>query len=113
MGGVQNKITWTDSASNGTLTYTVKRNTTNSLTGATELATGISAGTGQYVDNAVIENQTYYYFVEVSNGTDVVSSQSVSVVTMWDLKYVANANYQSDDYRNFIYNAVTDSYELV
>ncbi|PAQ13286.1 hypothetical protein CD798_15945 [Bacillaceae bacterium SAOS 7] len=77
------------------------------------LATGINAGTGQYVDQSAVENETYYYFVEVSNGPDVVSSQSVSVVTMWDLKYAANVNYQSDDYRNFVYNAVTDSYELV
>ncbi|MGF9976741.1 hypothetical protein [Viridibacillus arvi] len=113
--GVINTITWTDSISDSTLTYSVKRNTVNSLTNATIIDTNISAGIQTYVDNVFLNNafSVYYYFIEATNGTQTVSSNSIEVKTVPDIKYASSQNYRTDSTNDFLYNAVTDSYELV
>ncbi len=79
--GVFNEVFWTDSLSSGTLTYTVKRNTINSLLGADVLDNGIAAGTQSYIDYTVEPEELYYYFVEVTDGSTVVASNLFEIVT--------------------------------
>ncbi|MEK4759875.1 hypothetical protein MHH85_06395 [Viridibacillus sp. FSL E2-0187] len=113
--GVINTITWTDSISDSTLTYTVKRNTVNSFTNAIIIASNISAGIQTYVDNVFPSRAipVYYYFIEATNGTQTVSSNSIEVKTVPDIKNATSQNYRSENTNSFLYNAVTDSYELV
>ncbi|AXI00982.1 hypothetical protein DV702_15440 [Sporosarcina sp. PTS2304] len=111
--GVTNKITWQDSPSTGSLTYTIKRSLVNNIDEAYIMAQGIASGTGEYLD--VLFTGTpppvYYYFIEVTDGVDVVVSQSVKVVTVEDMKYTSNNSYQTDNPDALLYNPATDSYD--
>lgn len=90
-------------------------NTVNSLTDATTIASNISAGIQTYVDNVFPSSAilVYYYFIEATNGTQIVSSNSIEVKTVPDIKNAFSENYRTDNTNSFLYNVVTDSYELV
>lgn len=108
-GGVVNNITWTDSASTGTFTYTVKRNTTNSLAGAVPVGTNIPAGRQNYTDSTVTPGTRYYYFVEVTDGTNTTVSNSAEVTTVLEKGAMTN-QYRSLDADALVYDPTTDSF---
>ncbi|QSB12300.1 hypothetical protein JTI58_12105 [Lysinibacillus fusiformis] len=114
---MQNTISWTDSQSSGTITYTIKRNTVNSLAGATILQSNIPSGTQQYVDVATnasySSTKTYYYFLEATNGTETVVTASYELITVKDVKIVSNLNYQNTKFANVVFNPTTGSFERI
>lgn len=109
-GGVVNVITWTDSTSIGTFTYTVKRNTTNSLAGAMPVGTNIPAGTRNFTDSSVTPATRYYYFVEVTDDdTNTAVSDSAEVTTALEKTAMTN-HYRSLDADALVYDPATDSF---
>ncbi len=109
-GGVRNTVTWTDSSSVGSLTYTVKRNTVNSLNDAVPVGSNIPSGQQTYTDMTAVQGTRYYYFIEVTDGTDTVASDADDVLTVNDSKIAVNNNYLTQDPNAFVYDPGTDSF---
>lgn len=81
--GVHATITWNKSVSDdGTFTYTVKRNHVNSSATATTISGNIASGIQTFTDTSVNPYSTYYYFIEVSNGTSTVISTGYQLITV-------------------------------
>lgn len=111
-GGVRNTITWNESPSTGTFTYNIKRGTTNNPSAAVEIDSDIPAAVRFYYDTNVVPGQTYYYFIEVTDGTHSVLSTGKSVFTVADshTKAATGQNYRSTDLASLTYNPETDSF---
>ncbi|WP_274309133.1 hypothetical protein [Solibacillus daqui] len=112
-GGVRNTITWTDTQSSvGTVTYTIKRNTSNSLVGATVIQSNIASGTQRWNDDSVTHMTTYYYFIEATNGVETVVTTGFELYAVWD-KYALNKNYQNKHFASLVFNPLTESFDEV
>ncbi|NTW06126.1 MAG: hypothetical protein HGA27_08430 [Peptococcaceae bacterium] len=81
LDGIYNELLWDDSPSQGLLYYTVKRNTINSLLNAETLADTIPGGSQAYSDFTAEPGQTYYYFVQVTDGSEIITSNCIEVTT--------------------------------
>lgn len=104
-GTGKNSITWIDSTSPGTLTYRVKRGTINDAGSATVIANNLGPGVEAFTDSTAVSLTIYYYFVEVTDGTNsAVSSNFASIKTA-----MIN-NYRSADADLFAYDPATDSF---
>ncbi|HEU4964006.1 MAG TPA: 5'-nucleotidase C-terminal domain-containing protein [Bacilli bacterium] len=80
-GGLQNVITWTDSADASE--FVILRNTTDSADGAQEVGT-VAPGVQSFTDATPQAGVTYYYWVAASDGIGKVIGDSVSVTTAED-----------------------------
>ncbi len=111
-GGVTNRIDWNDSSSIGSFTYGIKRGTTSDPSTAVTIATNIPAAVRFYEDTSAVSGQTYYYFIEVTDGTHSVLSTGKSVVTVADShnKVATGQSYRSSNYASLTYNPETDSF---
>ncbi|MEK5333630.1 hypothetical protein [Lysinibacillus sp. FSL W8-0992] len=112
-GGVRNTITWTDNQSSvGTVTYTIKRNTSNSLVGAIVLHSSIASGTQRWNDDTATPFTTYYYFIEATNGVETAVTAGYELRTT-ENKYALTKNYKNTHFANLVFNPVTESFDEV
>ncbi|MEG0260516.1 MAG: hypothetical protein RR595_11300 [Lysinibacillus sp.] len=110
-GGVRNTITWKDTqAAVGTVTYTVKRNTSDSLVGANVLQSNIPSGTQKWDDDTAVSEVQYYYFIEATNGVDTVVTTGYSILSA---KNILAKNYQNMHFASLVFNPLTESFDEV
>ncbi|GEL77109.1 hypothetical protein [Tenuibacillus multivorans] len=84
-GGVQNKITWTDSISADVKSYQIHRSTTSNPLDGKQLDGYIEPNTETYTDTTANAGTTYYYHVGASDGTNINLGTAIQVDTTKDI----------------------------
>ncbi|WP_051331236.1 YbhB/YbcL family Raf kinase inhibitor-like protein [Aneurinibacillus terranovensis] len=98
IGGVQNVVQWTDSASPSVQNYTIYRANSGNPSDAQFIGGYINPGVRSYTDDTAIPGTPYDYYVYASDGNQTFSrSSSFNIVTAADAPAVTDAVLTSAD----------------